>query len=252
LSREFVAIRQSGETAPVFFAEALGRIDGGRVLDVACGAGAFTNVLAESLHQYDAIVGVDSYEPAIVRARDRNTHANVEYQVMDGRRLAYADDSFDTVSVSGSLHHFEDVEEVLGELRRVPRPGGLLILFEHHADAPTRASETRLRFHSWMAEIDRSLGIFHGPILTRGDLVDLLRSLRPRDLVIHDWCDTSRDPDAPEVVDALSEMIESQFRRLGAEEDNEDLRQRGHDLRKRLRETGCHPQPFLLALARLP
>ncbi|NIV31266.1 MAG: methyltransferase domain-containing protein, partial [Anaerolineae bacterium] len=43
---------------------------------------------------------------------------------MDAARLGFADESFDTVSISASLHHLADASPVFAEMGRMLRPGG--------------------------------------------------------------------------------------------------------------------------------
>lgn len=56
------------------------------------------------------------------------------YQVYDGRTLPFADASFDLVFTACVFHHIPETEHValLAELRRVLRPDGLFVLFEHN------------------------------------------------------------------------------------------------------------------------
>lgn len=56
------------------------------------------------------------------------------YQVYDGRVLPFADGSFDLAFTACVFHHIPETEHValLAELRRVLRPDGLFVLFEHN------------------------------------------------------------------------------------------------------------------------
>jgi ubiquinone/menaquinone biosynthesis C-methylase UbiE len=55
----------------------------------------------------------------------------VTLQVMDAGRLSFPDASFDTVCSALSTCTFPDPLAALGEMRRVCRPGGKILLFEH-------------------------------------------------------------------------------------------------------------------------
>jgi ubiquinone/menaquinone biosynthesis C-methylase UbiE len=104
------------------FKQALGSIPGGWVLDVATGEGEFAATLAGNLGSYAQIVGIDvleygQHEESIFCAED------VHFLQMDAGRLGFEDASLDTVSISSSLHHLQDVPRCLGEMVRVLKPG---------------------------------------------------------------------------------------------------------------------------------
>lgn len=99
-------------------------VAGGRVLDAACGAGWGTAVLAR---RAKAVVGVDFSPPAIAEAR--RAHAGVgEFREGDLRELPFTDDEFDHVVCFEAIAHVPEPEPVIDELRRVLRPGGLLLI----------------------------------------------------------------------------------------------------------------------------
>ena len=120
----------------------LGEISGGRVLDVATGGGGFIHFLLDGLKDYAEIIGVDASERAAKAfAESFAGKANIRFEPMDAQHLDFADGWFDTVSVSNSLHHFEDAQAVLREMVRVLRPGGQLVLAEMYRDGQ---SETQM------------------------------------------------------------------------------------------------------------
>ncbi|MGC1852017.1 MAG: class I SAM-dependent methyltransferase [Solirubrobacterales bacterium] len=99
-------------------------IDGGRVLDAGCGTGWGTASLARVATR---AVGVDYSPPAILEARE--THGQVaEFHDGDLRSLPFEDGAFDDVVCFETLGHVAEVDKVLDELRRVLRPGGLLLI----------------------------------------------------------------------------------------------------------------------------
>jgi ubiquinone/menaquinone biosynthesis C-methylase UbiE len=60
--------------------------------------------------------------------------AAAEFRHFDGRRIPYADGSFDVALASCVFHHIPHDEHValLAEIRRVLAPGGRLFVFEHN------------------------------------------------------------------------------------------------------------------------
>ena len=105
--------------------------EGRRVLDVACGPGAFSE-----LFPAETYVGVDMNQRYIDYA---TRHYKGTFHVMDARKLEFEEDTFDDVLVYGLLHHLndEDAEAVLAGIARVLRPAGRALIIE---DIPTESS----------------------------------------------------------------------------------------------------------------
>jgi O-antigen biosynthesis protein len=96
----------------------------GRVLDAACGTGHGTALLARVA---DVAVGVDFAPPALERAR-REHGAVAEFREGDLRDLPFDDAVFDHALCFEAIAHVREPETVVDELRRVLRPGGLLLI----------------------------------------------------------------------------------------------------------------------------
>jgi len=108
---------------------------GRRALDVGCGSGRYTLLLAE---RFDSVVAIDISEPLINIARRRRPHRRVRYDVCDV--MAFGDPAgFDFVFSSTTLHHLQDVNAALHRLRGLIAPGGVAILIDNVAPRPTPA-----------------------------------------------------------------------------------------------------------------
>ena len=103
-------------------AEGLGPSD--VVLDIACGAGAGTAILAKQCRQ---VVGADLSREALAEASARQL-PNVTFEMQDGCALTYPDGCFTAVVNSNTLEHVEDDRAMLRSFHRVLAPGGRLIL----------------------------------------------------------------------------------------------------------------------------
>jgi SAM-dependent methyltransferase len=97
---------------------------GDRALDLGCGAGSFTAVLADA---GATAVGVEIAEAALRRARERNPSLDFRLAPVDGP-LPLADNSFDVVWASEVIEHVADTARWLSEVRRVLVPGGRFLL----------------------------------------------------------------------------------------------------------------------------
>lgn len=89
---------------------------GESVLDVGCGTGAFTRLLASATG--GPITGVDINSERLAFARAQNT-PGVSYATADARSLPFADRSFDLVVSIAALSFIDDERAALGEMIRV-------------------------------------------------------------------------------------------------------------------------------------
>jgi ubiquinone/menaquinone biosynthesis C-methylase UbiE len=104
--------------------------DAARVLEVGCGTGVLTRVLAE-WPGVGEVIGIDPAASLIDKARDlAGGLSNVTFQVADGRDLAFDNSSFDVVIFDSTLCHVPEPERALAEAFRVLRPAGWLAAFD--------------------------------------------------------------------------------------------------------------------------
>jgi SAM-dependent methyltransferase len=96
---------------------------GDRVLDLGCGEGDLTAVLAQAGARP---IGVEVAEAALVRARRRHPQLSFERVPIDGP-LPFADGTFDVVWASEVIEHMADTARWLSEIRRVLVPRGRLL-----------------------------------------------------------------------------------------------------------------------------
>ena len=239
-----VARRKAGDV----FTEALGGINGGRVLDVATQEGGFVQILMDSLQDYTEIVGIDIDEPAIETARSTLGQEGIQFLVMNAEQLDFDDDSFDTVSISASLHHLSNIQRVLQEMKRVLKPGGHFILAEMHRDGQTEAELTSIYLHNWVAEVDSALGRLHNGTLARQEFEDYVVDLGLSKVEFHDFVDTDSDPMDKTRVEQLEDLIERVIERAEEASSYRQLEERGENLRQRLYETGAQREPILIVV----
>jgi SAM-dependent methyltransferase len=102
---------------------------GTRALDVGCGDGRFTRLLATMFKTVDGIdINARKIEEA-QKAADAGGLA-ISFRTGSGEALPYPDQSFDVVVFSNSLHHIPDMDRALSEAERVLVPNGLLYVME--------------------------------------------------------------------------------------------------------------------------
>ena len=101
----------------------------GRTLLVAAGTGLDFKYLPDGLE----VVAIDFSSEMLHRARERlaESAAPLALAQSDVTRLAFQGGSFDTILTSCTFCSVPDPGAGLRELRRVLRPGGRLLMFEH-------------------------------------------------------------------------------------------------------------------------
>jgi len=99
-------------------------------LDVGCGAGHWGRALLPHLPAEARLVGVDREKAFLELARREGDASRTEYVVGTAEKLPFDDDSFDLVTCQLVMIHIADPMIALAEMRRVLRPGGILLAAE--------------------------------------------------------------------------------------------------------------------------
>jgi len=115
------------------FAELAQPSPGQRALDVGCGPGALTAVLAERLGP-DSVFAVDPSPSFVAALRERLPQVDV--QTGSAEQLPFADDTFDLVLAQLVVIFMQDPKAGLTEMARVTRPGGIVgaTVWDHAGD----------------------------------------------------------------------------------------------------------------------
>lgn len=110
------------------FRGAVGEAGAGVILDVACGPGVVTAALAG---RATSVTAFDATPAMLEKARKRCAEAgldNVRFEQGDAQSMPFADGTFDVAVTRLAIHHFADPKRVIGEIFRVLRPGGTLVI----------------------------------------------------------------------------------------------------------------------------
>jgi ubiquinone/menaquinone biosynthesis C-methylase UbiE len=232
--------------------EALNQISGGRVLDVATGRGNFIHVLREHLKDYTDITGIDSSEKALDIAREALDETDLQLIPMDAHHMDFEDHTFDTVCISFSLHHMDDLPQVLEEMKRVLKPGGRMVINEMYHDGLTDTQLTHVYMHHWSAEIDTARGITHNQTFTREEILEIIEGLGLSKLEIYEYKDLSSDPKDGNLVERQSQVIDQVIQRAEGLPEYEMFAQRGEEIRRHLMEYGVHGATSIVAIGVKP
>ncbi|HVS80159.1 MAG TPA: class I SAM-dependent methyltransferase [Pyrinomonadaceae bacterium] len=98
-----------------------------RVLDVGCGSGWATRLLAEYASN-GRVTGIDISDEMIRIARESSrTLPNVDFEIASAERLAFNDNEFTHAFSMESLYYYRDIAGALKEIYRVLKPGGVFV-----------------------------------------------------------------------------------------------------------------------------
>jgi SAM-dependent methyltransferase len=119
-----------------------------RVLDVGCGTGGDAVLLARHGFQ---VTGMDYSPVALAQVQANAAAAGVVVEFREGdmaQPFPFGDGAFDAVMSNVAMHMFDDptTRQIIGEMHRVARPNGLLLLNVNSTEDLTYRSERLGRF----------------------------------------------------------------------------------------------------------
>ncbi|RWR14980.1 demethylmenaquinone methyltransferase [Siminovitchia fortis] len=107
--------------------------EGSAALDVCCGTGDWTIALAESAGKEGRVVGLDFSKNMLAVAKEKLKEKGLEHvDLIQGNamELPFDDNSFDYVTIGFGLRNVPDYMQVLKEMHRVTKPGGMAVCLE--------------------------------------------------------------------------------------------------------------------------
>lgn len=130
--------------------------EGAKLLDVGAGAGRISIPIARSGVQVTAL----DIEPEMLRELTRQARAlNLAIPTVQGdaTRLPFDDASFDAVFTSNLLHLVADWKVALAEMKRVLKPGGLLIQGRDWVSPDTAYAKIRSQLRTIIGELNPNM-----------------------------------------------------------------------------------------------
>lgn len=97
-----------------------------KLLDLGGGTGELARYLPENM----IITIADPSNAMLKKGRKKEFRPQVKHVLADGANLPFEDNSFDCVTISDALHHFDKVDKALAEANRVLKPGGKIYILE--------------------------------------------------------------------------------------------------------------------------
>lgn len=99
--------------------------DDARVLDIGCGSGWASRLLADYATA-GRVTGIDISDEMVNLARAQSkSHANVDFEVASAEQLPFADNEFACAFSMESLYYYRNIPKALSEIHRVIKQDGL-------------------------------------------------------------------------------------------------------------------------------
>ncbi len=102
------------------------------ILDIATGTGDLAILFSTTSAQ--EIIGLDISQGMLEigkqKIHSKNLNDKIQMVLGDGENIPYANDYFDVITVAYGVRNFENLERGLGEILRVLKPGGQLLILE--------------------------------------------------------------------------------------------------------------------------
>ena len=127
---------------------------GGKVLEIGTGKGRFLVRLARHVKTVTRVdISAEEQRCARLNARYAGVEKKIRFVLRDAGRLPWEAGTFDAAVTMNAMHHIAHFKRVLGEMVRVVRPGGKIVLAdfsprgfqiiarEHRADGKTHPRE---------------------------------------------------------------------------------------------------------------
>ncbi|MHA2252974.1 MAG: class I SAM-dependent methyltransferase [Candidatus Kariarchaeaceae archaeon] len=243
------------ESGAIEVVQILRKISGGKVLDVATQKGGFIDVLIKALKDYDNFIGIDIEFEDLESIKKEYENKPVKFLEMNAEDMEFEDDSFDTVSLSHSLHHLSNIDKALEEIKRVLKPGGTFIVQEPFCDGEqSEAQKVDILQSHWDSEIDTLLGIFHNNTFSKKKIKEIFHKLEFKNGNAYEsthyvkclFCDDKfqcDDPKNKDIINFALKEVDQDIKRLETEtvKDHPDairLKEEGEKIKKRIREIG--------------
>jgi demethylmenaquinone methyltransferase / 2-methoxy-6-polyprenyl-1,4-benzoquinol methylase len=111
----------------------LRKADPKTILDVATGTGDLPIMMMKLLHP-ERITGIDISDGMLDVGRKKISELHLQNQITlltgDAEEIPFGDHSFDAVTVAFGVRNFQNLEKGLGEMLRILKPGGKLVILE--------------------------------------------------------------------------------------------------------------------------
>lgn len=172
-SKSYIALMQSHDEE--YFATYLSLVKSaekyltnkkGKLLELGCGSGISTSVLAKELTNF-VCLGTDISDSGIDFARKNYKTNNLDFQVVDALSLPFQNNEFDIVTSCDVIEHLPNTKIALSEMIRTVKPKGILVIKAPHHRNPIIPLIDFFTFKSrypftenWLNNVPRFISLF--------------------------------------------------------------------------------------------
>jgi demethylphylloquinol methyltransferase len=125
-----------------------GAKSGDLALDICCGSGDLTFLLAKKLGSTGKAIGLDFSPQLLAIARQRFPTPHLDWIEGDALELPFAENSFDCATMGYGLRNVTDIPRCLAQVYRVLKPGAKIAILDFHRSE----SELARLFSRWYLE----------------------------------------------------------------------------------------------------
>lgn len=105
------------------------------LIDLGCGTGSFLAQIHEKYPQLE-LTGIDGSYDMLDQARVHDIPASFAQADFDRVNLAGSNEEYDVVLSMNVLHHLDDPEDHLSQIRQITKEGGTVFLCDYAIDTP--------------------------------------------------------------------------------------------------------------------
>nr|WP_237534331.1 methyltransferase domain-containing protein [Streptomyces sp. SID3343] len=193
-------MREATDRLTDLVAERLAPAEGQQLLDVGCGHGSTAaRIIAHHAVQITG-VSVSDYQVDLANNRPQppDLPGRATFRLADAMELPFPDESFDGAYAIESLMHMKDKEAAIGHIARVLRPGGRLVIAEHHLEGELDLPDVArmadaYAFFKFSLSTDRYGKLLREAGLKVVDYTDITENVRRSyDSMVGAWRDAAR------------------------------------------------------------
>lgn len=181
------------------------------VLDLGCGTGLLTRDLAKLSNN---VYALDLTKEMLIENEyqcGKENIDNITFTLSNADKTPYQDNTFTHIFTRQTFHHFDDLNKILTEIKRILKPNGKLII----ADIITSENKAEAKIHNALEKIrDHS----HTKCLSKTEIESLLKKYN---FIIDNGVDLFRERDLFEwlkitnqehIIDAYEDLIIAMIR----------------------------------------
>jgi ubiquinone/menaquinone biosynthesis C-methylase UbiE len=216
----------------------LGTYDAGVLLDAAVGRGDFLKFAVKSFRSWKSAAGIDNDPEALEIAAKELNGIPVILILGSVLSMPFINHYFDTVTLSNTIHHIEDLDSLFSEVHRVCKSHGVIIINEMINESHSEMQENYMLYHRFVADIDNQSGRYHHEPFTLKDLLSIIKSSESQMLDYFVHAENTDNTLISIEIEAMSERLNKKIALLRGTDYYYFFENKASDLIARLAKTG--------------